>query len=295
MRRACGASILAAILLLTSILAGCTQPTPPQPGSEMLLAVLDVGQADSILVRSPSGRTMLVDGAHDRTDVEKVVLPYLKSRGIDSLDYLVLTHPDQDHVGGMPTLLESIKVDAFVDSAQPGQTNQTYLRTLQLVQSKGIKAIKARRGQTNIDLGPEIGVQILGPEDPLLTGESGDNNNSVVLRLTYGSVSALLTGDLEEGGEERILDHGESIRSQILKVAHHGSQGASSARFLEAVDPEVAIISVGAENRYGHPHRQLLQRLERRQLRVYRTDLQGTIQVTTDGRSYSVTAEKQGG
>ncbi|MGE5618973.1 MAG: ComEC/Rec2 family competence protein [Sphingomonadaceae bacterium] len=295
MRRVFGAFALTVIVILAAVVTGCATPPPPRSGGEMLLAVLDVGQGDCILVRSPSGRTMMVDGSHDRGDVERAVLPYLESQGISSLDYLVLTHPDQDHVGGMPALLEAVRVDAFVDAAPPGQTNQSYLRTLQLVRSKGIEAIKARRDQTSIDLGAETRVEVLGPEDPLLRGESADNDNSVVLRITYGSVSALLTGDLERDGERRILSHATDIRSQILKVSHHGSQGATSADFLAAVDPEVAIISVGAGNQYGHPHRQMLQRLELRKVDIYRTDLQGTIQVTIDGRGYRVEPQRQGG
>ena len=144
-------------------------------------------------------------------------------------------------------------------------------------------------------MGAGTQVQILGPEDPLLTtGSAPTNDNGVVLRLTLGSVSALLAADIGQEGEDRLLAHRDNLRSQILKVAHHGSQSSSSAQFLEAVQPEVGLISVGAGNSYGHPNRQLLQRLEKRSTTVYRTDLNGTIEVAVDGKGYRVATQKTG-
>ncbi len=289
-------ALLASVLLARSASFRGTQPAATPGESILSIAVLDVGQADSIVVRSPAGRTMLVDAGNERKDVEQVVLPYLSRHGISSLDYLVLTHPHQDHVGGMPAVLDSVQVAAFVDSALPGAGNQAYLHTLQRVQSKGIKAIKARRGQTEIDLGTETQVQLLAPEEPLLTDvESFENANSVVLRVQFGAVAALLTGDIEGKTEERLLSHRDDLRSQILKVAHHGSRYASTDQFLDAVRPEVALVSAGAGNSYGHPHRETIDRLERRRIEIFRTDQNGTIEVTTDGRDYRVTVEMQGG
>jgi competence protein ComEC len=195
----------------------------------------------------------------------------------------------------MPALLDSIPVGAFVDSVQPGITNQAYNQTLQLVQSKGINPIKARRGKTELDLGAGVQAQILEPEDPLLTNTpSVTNDNGVVIRVTYGSVSALLAADIGKEGEERLLAHNENVRSQILKVGHHGSQSSSSNEFLEAVNPEAALISAGADNSYGHPHQQTLQRLQRRKVAIYRTDENGTITVRIDGRGYTVSPERRG-
>ncbi len=298
-------SLRLSVVLVVLILAGAAifwfassnrgPSTASSSASHLLLAVLDVGQADIIFVKTPTGRTMLVDAGNEAGDTQRVILPYLKKQGVTSLDYLVLTHPDQDHVGGMPALLDALPISAFVDSVQPGETNQSYLRTLQQVQSKGIKAIKARRGRPDIDLGAGTQVQILGPEDPLLTsGDSPTNNNGVVLRLTYGAVSVLLPADIGQEGEKRLLAHRDDLRSQILKVAHHGSQSSTRAQFLPAVQPEIGMISVGAGNPYGHPNRQLLQRLEKSSTTVYRTDLSGTIEVAVDGNGYRVTTEKTG-
>jgi len=286
--------LLIAGLAVWFAVAGGERPAAPTASNPLLLAVLDVGQADSIFVRSPAGRTMLVDAGNERKDAEQVILPYFRRQDVQRLDYLVLSHPDQDHVGGMPTLLDSVPVGAFVDSVQPGATNQAYRQSLLRVQSKGIEPIKARRDQAKIDLGLGVTVQVLGPEDPLIGGSSSSNNNSVTLRLTYGSTSVFLAGDIEDEGEKRLLGHKDDLRSQILKVAHHGAQTSSSNEFLDALRPEVALISVGAGNAYGHPHQPLLQRLERRQVRVYRTDLNGTLQVVMDGRSYQISSERQG-
>ncbi len=289
--------LLLAVFVLLGVTAGCRGSTPaPASGPEMLIAVLNVGQADSIFVRSATGRTMLIDAAKEESDVQQVVLPFLKSHGVSSLDYLVLTHPDQDHVGGMPAVLNNGPPAAtFLDSVQPGITNQSYLRTLQLVKAKGVRAVKARRGKAAVDLGAGTEVQLLEPEEPLITGGGSNNNNSIVLRVTYGSVSALLTGDLETEGEHRLLAHHDDLRSQILKVGHHGSQGATSTQFLEAVKPEVALISAGHGNPYGHPQPQLLQRLQRQHVKSYRTDLDGTIQLLIDGTGFKVITDKQGG
>ncbi len=130
---------------------------------------------------------------------------------------------------------------------------------------------------------------MLGPEDPLIDkGDSIDNNNSIVLRLTQGKVSFLLTGDIEREAEERILGHRPDIRSQILKIAHHGSRYSTTDAFLDAVKPEVALISAGKDNKFGHPHEETLARLKKRGVKVYRTDLNGNILVRSDGEKYVV-------
>lgn len=290
---------LSLVFLLSAALGAACLPSaaPPAGQGRLTLAVLDVGQGDGIFLRSPAGKTMLVDAGNESADARRVILPYLRDEGVTALDYLVLTHPDQDHVGGMPALLREMAVGAFVDSVQPGVVNQAYERTLDAVARKKVKAIKARRGQTTLDLGPGVQVEVLGPEEPLLTvgRTSPENNNSVVLRVTYGQVRLLLTGDIETEGEERIMSHREDLRAQVLKVAHHGSRFSSGEAFLQAVRPEVALISAGVGNPYGHPHRELLRRLQQDNIKTYRTDQHGTIVVTTDGLTYRVTASKQSG
>jgi competence protein ComEC len=268
---------------------------PPTTASEMLVAVLDVGQGDSILVRSPSGETMLVDAGNSRSDAEEVIIPYLRQLGASRIDVLVLTHPDQDHVGGMPFLLQNFDVGTFVDPVQPGTTNRAYAQTLTLVRDKQIKAIRARKDRTVIDLGPLVKVEVLAPEDPLITsGSSVSNNNSVVLRLIHGSVTTLLTGDIEKEAEARLLTQPSVLRSDILKVAHHGSRFTTTDPFLDAVRPRLGLISAGAGNSYGHPHQELLDRLENRKIGIFRTDMHGTVEVRSNGETFTVSAEKRG-
>lgn len=255
---------------------------------ELVVAVLDVGQADSIIVRAPSGRTMLVDAGNSSRDAREVILPYLEQHGIRRLDMVVLTHPDQDHVGGLPEVLQGVAVGRFLDSAQPS-TNRAYQRSLEVALERNIPSERARFPTTTLDLGPEISAQLLSPQEPLLrSGESSDNNNSVVLRLRFGETAVLLTGDLEREGEARLLASGQDLRSQVLKVPHHGGSTGSSAAFLDAVKPEAALISAGASNSYGHPHAATLTRLQRQGATIYRTDQQGTLTAHIQPRGYRI-------
>lgn len=289
------------LFILTSLLIlGCwlvnpatpAQPSPPQGGTLTVL-FLDIGQGDSILVLSPGGHTMLIDGGNSSKDASEVIIPALHAHGHDRLDFLVATHPDQDHIGGLVTVIQKIPVSHAVLTGQE-HTTQTYEAFLgeisRLVNAGQLTPIKARRG-TSLDLDPALKVEVLAPGDDVVATRD-TNNASIVIRLTYGAVSFLFTGDAEEDEETWILDRGSDVRAQILKVSHHGSKNGTSEAWLNAASPEVAVISVGAENRYGHPSSQVIERLARRKVKVYRTDQQGTITVTTDGSGYQVSTEK---
>lgn len=255
----------------------------------LTVAFLDVGQGDATLIRSPGGRTMLIDGGNSRGDAEGVILPTLNSWDASSLNLLVITHPDQDHIGGLPHVLESIPVDRVALTGQV-HTTQTYEKVLTLIRDKKIPAIKARRG-TMLELDPLLSLTVLGPDDAAV--ERDDTNNaSIVIRLTYDQVSMLFTGDAEQAEEDSILGSGAEVRAQILKVAHHGSPSGSSQRWLQTVAPEVAIISVGADNAFGHPGYQVLTRLIQSNVTVYRTDRHGTITVRSDGRTYQIFTQR---
>jgi len=255
---------------------------------ELKVYVIDVGQGDSIFIESPSGKNMLIDGGpkYKRSDAgRKFVLPFLHSKGINKIDILVLTHPHDDHVGGLPSVLADLPVGLVLDSGQP-HTSRTYLDFLKIIDSKNIPYKIARAG-TVLDLGGGVKGQILSPSEPFIE-ESALNNNSVVIRLVYGKFSILLSGDVEKEGEDRV----QGKRSTLLKAGHHGSRTSSSLEFLERVKPEVALISAGIRNKFHHPHPSTLKRFEELGIKVYRTDLNGIITVKTDGKSYSIETQK---
>ncbi|HBY46059.1 MAG TPA: MBL fold metallo-hydrolase [Chloroflexi bacterium] len=271
-----------------------TPATAPMAESgKLTFAVLDVGQGLCAAIVTPDGHAMVIDGGRSGDRVKQEVIPFLRQHGVERLDYVVITHPDQDHIGGLPTLLDAIPVAAWVDPVIP-TTNQSYERALTMVADKGIKPIRARRGM-DLDLGPGVGVHILWPADPLAPTAS-DNNNSVVVKVTWGNVSFLVTGDAEAPTERKMIDleQGEELRSTFLVVGHHGSSSSSSTAFLDTVSPSVALIPVGLNNSYGHPADQTIQRLRMRNIQIYRTDLDGRIEVTTDGRGYDIRTAKAG-
>lgn len=259
---------------------------------KLTFALFDVGQGLSAAVVTPAGRALVIDGGRSGERVRQEVLPFLRDHDVERLDYVIMTHPDQDHVGGLPALMESMPVTAWVDPVVPS-SNQSYERALELVTDQGVEALRARRGMT-LDLGAGAQVNVLWPEDPLALapGDQGDNNSSVVVKITWGDVSFLVTGDAETPAERRMLDleADEELRSTILVVGHHGSASSSSGPFLDTVSPEVALIPVGLDNPYGHPADAVIQRLRLRNVQIFRTDLDGRIVVTTDGNTYDVRA-----
>jgi len=293
-------AVVALVVLTSLLILGCglinsstpTQPPPPQDGTLTVL-FLDIGQGDSILILSPGGYTMLIDGGNSSRDANEVIIPALHAYGYDELDFLVATHPDQDHIGGLVTVLQKVPVRYAVLTGQEHttQTYEAFLKEISRLKSAGqLTPIKARRG-TPLDFDPALKVEVLAPGDDVV--ETNDTNNaSIVIRLTYGAVSFLFTGDAENEEEAWILDQGGDVQAQILKVSHHGGKTGTSEAWLNAVSPEVAVISVGADNHYGHPSSQVIERLARRKVKIYRTDQQGTITITTDGSGYQVSTEK---
>src|SRR3989339_217248 len=258
------------------------------PKDKLQISVIDVKQGDSIFIRSPSGKTMLIDGGpcFKNGDAGRYfVLPFLYKQGINKIDVVVLTHPHDDHVGGFPSILKELQVGLILDSGQL-HTSKRYMSFLEYVERKNISYMLARRG-VKIDLGGGVLGEILHPTDKFIE-ESALNNNSVVMRLTYGKFAMMLTGDLEKEGEDQVLAtfSNELIKSDVLKIGHHGSNTASSYDFLKVVDPSIAIISVGKKNQFHHPHKSTLSKLEERRISVFRTDLSGTVTVLTDGRGF---------
>ena len=247
---------------------------------------IDVGQGDSTLITTPHGKAVLVDtggimgdGATDFDIGERVVFPYLRHYGILSLDYLILTHGHQDHAGGAAGVAGLLPVRQVM-LAQEEQTSPVQLLLRKMNRKNLIPMVE---GQKIILDG--VTVEILHAEG---SQELGGNEVSCVIRVSYGRHSFLLTGDLEAQGEEAMLKNRSSMESTVLKVGHHGARKSTTPAFLRAVNPVYAVISVGSNNRFGHPHIETIQRLTERKVAVFRTDQQGAVAFYTDGEMLTV-------
>jgi competence protein ComEC len=204
---------------------------------------------------------------------------------------VVLTHPHDDHVSGLIPVLERYKVKAFLDGGQEHPT-PAYIQCLELVQEKGIPYHLARAGM-QMQSGKGLQMKVLHPQSELLSGTRSDvNNNSIVLRLVYGRISFLLAGDVEEEAEWVLLSSKEDLASTILKSPHHGSDTSLNPKFLEAVNPQLAVIQCGADNKFGHPDPTTLAMLEEHDVTVLRTDQNGTVEVVSDGERYWIKTER---
>lgn len=249
----------------------------PSAGAFLEIHFLDVGQADSILVRLPDGRTLLIDGGNNADGPQ--VVSYLKARGIKRLDWVIATHPHEDHVGGLDAVLDAFEAGK-VYAPRATTNTRAYEDFLLAVQREGLKITEARAGVA-LSTGPDITAVFVAPNG---TGYDDLNNYSAVLRLTYKQTSFLFAGDAEAESEAEMLRAGRVLKADVLKVGHHGSDSSTTPAFLKAVSPSYAVISVGAGNDYGHPSPDTLARLAEAGAQVFRTDLQGTIVATSDGR-----------
>ncbi|MFN7928748.1 MAG: ComEC/Rec2 family competence protein [Blastocatellia bacterium] len=265
----------------------------PAPSGSLRIYMLDVGQGDSLLILSPQGKSVLIDAGPP--DAGDEVIAALRKHAVKQIDLAVATHPHADHIGGMKKVMDALPVKKFLDSGQT-YTSATYERMLREIQENKIGFIKALRGQT-LELEPGIKLEVLNPGKELLTnvrsGGSVENANSVVLRLSYGNFAMLFTGDAEFETEAQMMDSGMNLKAQVLKIGHHGSRHATSGKFLEAVNPQVAVISAAAVNDYGHPSQDTLDRLKRANIKTFRTDLNGEIEIYSDGKTFNAHPAQQ--
>ncbi len=285
------------LLIAGLVLAGCNlDPTKPGPSATgvpgqgpLKVAFLDVGQGDSILIQAPNGQTMLVDGGRSTDLAQSVIIPKLKEWGAKQVDVLVPTHPDQDHIAGLAGVLESYPVKL---AALTGQVHSTkiYERLLTDIRDKNIEALKVRTG-TAIPFDPSVKIEVLNPDDAEVNSDD-TNDASIVIKLTYGNTSFLLTGDAEMPANKAMLDHGFDVRSTVLKLGHHGSRTSTNEAWLTKVQPQLGIISAGKDNSFGHPHPEVIAALEKLNIPYIRTDEHGTITVTSDGSAVHVTSAK---
>jgi competence protein ComEC len=253
------------------------------PDGKLHIVFFDVGEGDAIFVQTPRGQQILIDGGPSPTTLISALgrrMPFWDR----SLDLVILTHADEDHIAGLIPVLERYRVGQVLDSGYE-HDNPTYERWLELISEKEIPSHLARAGM-RIATGDGVELAVLHPGPELMKYTDADaNNNSIVTRLVMGQVSFLLPGDIEEVVEDMLVASGQELASTVLKAPHHGSDTSSSVAFLDAVNPKLAVISVGADNRFGHPSPQVLERLEGLVggERILRTDERGTIEVVTDG------------
>jgi beta-lactamase superfamily II metal-dependent hydrolase len=269
-------------------------PAPAPSGDELQVHVLNVGQGDSILIIAPGGKSVLVDAGTPGTG--RVVLDAMKRYNVGQIDLMVATHAHADHIGGADEVMRRTKVTTVLDSRVPNAT-KNYEDFLAAIEKTGARYVPASPGQ-KFELGGGAVLTVLAPLQPFFTknqlrsGANEPNANSIVARLDYGDFSMLLTGDAEAETEERLLSSGANLKTKVLKVGHHGSRYASSERFLRAGGFEAAVISDGADNRYGHPNQEALDRLRRLGLKLYRTDLEGEITIISRGQGYEIRPER---
>ena len=245
----------------------------------MTFRAFDVGQGDSFFFSFPDGSTMLVDAGPRKTGKELVAK--LRSIGVRSIDLLVATHPHEDHIGGMIEVLRSLPVGKVWDSGYNHGSN-VQKEMLAIIRRKNIRFGRPRAGF--IEERGEVKIEVLAPREAISGTASDANNNGVVVRVSFGEVSFLMMADVEEPGRGKI---GAFPKSTVLKVSHHGSRNGTDPELLRQVAPEVAILSYGRGNSYGHPHRETTRLLSETGVKSYAT-ANGDIEITTDGKEYSV-------
>ncbi len=262
-------------------------PASEHGRKDLEITFLDIGQGDSAFLRLPNGATILIDGG-PRANFDSgkfIVLPFLKSLGINKIDVVVATHADMDHIGGLTSVLDEMKVGKII-MPHSRHTTRTHDRLLKLIYEKGVGFQFGRRGQ-RIDICPDVRIDILHPIDEWVAGSwASENDRSIVMRLVYGGTSAIFTGDIGEYAKEEILENVPDISSDVLKVSHHGAKSGSSKAFLAAVRPRIAVISAGRNNLFGHPAPEVIDRLTSMRAAIYRTDRDGAIFLRSDGNSW---------
>lgn len=256
--------------------AGASSTVADMAADTMEVHFLDVGQADSILIKTSSS-AMLVDAGKNE-DGEKVV-SYLQQQGIERLDYVIGTHPHEDHIGGLDNVIQSFDIGEVI-LPEKTHTSRTYMDVLQAIQDKGLSITLASAGQ-EYSLG-NASFTILSPKEGVDYGDEL-NNWSIGIRVVHGQNCFVMTGDAERDAEEDILASGLELKADVWKAGHHGSETSNSDALLQAVNPQYAVISCGRDNSYGHPDFSVLQKFSEKGIQVYRTDEQGTIIASSDG------------
>lgn len=253
--------------------------------SELTVHFLDVGQADCTLIQLPNGEEALIDAGNYGDG--SYITSYLKNLNVDDIEYLILTHPHEDHIGSAKEIINSFTIEKVYMPDVSSDSN-LYESTKLAIENKGIEIIYAEPGLEIID-SPDLKFQLLSPKSMYY---SELNEYSAAARLEYSDTSFLFMGDAESVSELEMLGGGFNLDSDVLKAGHHGGKTSSSRDFLQAVTPEYSIISCGEDNSYGHPHIETLNRLTDIGSEIYRTDEMGTIVVLSDGQNISIASDE---
>lgn len=275
-----GKLLLAVILLFANFFIW--QGVVAEDRQGLRIYFLDVGQGDAIFIEAPSGNQVLIDGGPDRTVLRQLgkVMPFYDR----SIDLVFATHADADHIGGLPEVIERYRIGAYIDNGMEGST-ALYRALMEKVGEKYLPHIEAKRGMV-FRLGDGAFLEILFPDRDLEGAQS--NTGSIIARLVYGDTSFMLTGDAPQGIEEYLVTlDGGRLKSDVLKIGHHGSRTSTSETFLSAVSPTRAFISAAEKNRYGHPHKEVMAALEDFGVEVF-TTFDGLKAVRSDGEDISV-------
>ena len=244
----------------------------------------DVGQGDSIFIETPQKYQVLIDGGPDSSVLEKLgkEMPFWDR----SIDLVILTHPEHDHIAGLIDVLESLEVENILWTGVLKDTSE-YEEWKKKIKEEGSRVVIAQSGQY-IKLG-DAWLFVLWPDENLENQKpKNTNNTSVIVRLVFGRISFLFEGDAYKSVEKKLMLQNKKLKSTVLKVAHHGSKTSTGEEFLREVFPEVAVIEVGKDNHYGHPHQEVLDRLEKYGIKILRTDLNGDIKILSDGLNYKI-------
>lgn len=268
----------------TSQVQATTQQNNDVSG-ELQVHFIDVGQGASQLIIGSSGKTILIDAGNNNQEEE--IVAYLRKNGIQKIDILVGTHPDADHIGGLDAVIDNFEIGKIYMPKVQSNT-KTFEDVLLAIQRKGLKISTAKAG-VSLDWEPDAKVQMIAP----VREYNDDNDMSAVIKLTFGEISFLFTGDAESKSEHDMINSKADLKSDVLLVAHHGSKSSTTEAFLDAVQPSYGVIQVG-ENNYGHPAPEILERLNKRGVKVYRNDLHGDIVFVTDGKNIKVSHTKDG-
>lgn len=277
-------TIIVIILIFTSMQILKWIPT------DLTIYFIDVGQGDSTLIVTPNHKTILIDGGGTEFESdfdigEQTLLPEILGQGITKIDYVLVSHFDSDHVGGLLTILENLKVEHVIISRQ-SKVSENYKKFLKIVKDKKIDVMVVKKDD-EICVEKSLKIEVLWPREEQLV-DNVLNNNSIVAKIVYNNFSILFTGDIEKIAEENIIREYKErnlLTSNIIKIAHHGSKTSSTEGFLSMVNPQIALIGVGQDNKFGHPNEETIQRLKSMNIKIYRTDQMGEITIKVNKKS----------